>query len=79
MSQQMQSIPVSQQVHQFTQQVTALFIRRERLTSELDGVNEQLRALQNVIAGVELGKQLAAEVAAESANAKQPPSPKEPS
>lgn len=66
---QQQSVPVSQQIHQLNQQLTQAFVQKDEAQHRLAEAEKNIAALRNVLAGVGLGRQLAAEIAVEGAAA----------
>lgn len=65
------------QVQQLVSQLNAALLRKESLAEQLAAAEDQVKALRNVVAGIEMGQKLAAEVADEKAKAegaaKKPP------
>lgn len=55
------------QVQQLTAQLNAALLRKEILTEQLEAVTEQVKALRNVIGGIDLGRNLQTEIAEEQA------------
>jgi ssRNA-specific RNase YbeY (16S rRNA maturation enzyme) len=63
--------PAAQQVQSIVNQLNASLLQKDKLTDQLESTNEQVKALRNVLGGIEIGQKLAAEVAAEK-DAKKP-------
>jgi hypothetical protein len=62
----MQSVPVSQQVQQLTAQLNQALMESVQLDERKKAVEENIKALRNVLAGVGLGQQLQQEIAQET-------------
>lgn len=56
-----QQLSAAQQIEQINQQLTQALIRKEELTSRLEVENKNIIALRNVISGIQVGQQFAAE------------------
>lgn len=64
----------SQQVNNLLNQLNQTLLRKHVIDTEAKALEEQILAMRNTLAGLELGKKLQAEVAAEAA-AKTAPTP----
>lgn len=53
----------SQQVQQLTQQLTQAFVQKEEAQAKVAEADKAIVAIRNVLAGIGLGQQLAAETA----------------
>ncbi len=71
MMQQQQS--ASQQVNAVLSQLNSALLKKHVLDAEVKALDEQIVALRNAVAGIELGKKLQDEVAKEAAPAPTPP------
>jgi hypothetical protein len=61
--QQMQSVPASQQIQQITQKLTQALVEKADAEAKVKESEQTIIALRNVLAGIGLGQQLAAETA----------------
>lgn len=61
--QQMQSVPASQQIQQITQKLTQALVEKADAEAKVKENEATIIALRNVLAGIGLGQQLAAETA----------------
>lgn len=59
----MQPVSAQDQIQQFTNQLHAHLLRKEELSAALRETDTQITALRNILGGVDLGKQQAAEAA----------------
>jgi hypothetical protein len=67
----------AQQTQALTTGVTQLLAKKAELSEQLDNINEQLRAMRNALQGVVLGQRLEREVIAEKAAQEANPTPTE--
>jgi predicted nucleic acid-binding Zn-ribbon protein len=67
----------AQQTQALTSGVTQLLAKKAELSEQLDNINEQLRAMRNALQGVVLGQRLEREVIAEKAAQEANPTPTE--
>lgn len=61
-----QKIPASRQITQLNDQLLKAYVQKDNAQAQADEATKQIQAIRNLMAGVQVGQQLAEEAAAET-------------